>query len=71
MGKCPDPLLSLTTRRERIDRLLERTAYADLPIADALNAELDRAQNVFATRDAERCRYRQTARVKFRKFERW
>ncbi|ELL72689.1 nucleoside diphosphate kinase regulator, partial [Salmonella enterica subsp. enterica serovar Enteritidis str. 22704] len=29
---------------ERIDRLLEQPAYADLPIADALNAELDRAQ---------------------------
>lgn len=24
---------------ERIDRLLEQPAYADLPIADALNAE--------------------------------
>ncbi|EAA4071423.1 nucleoside diphosphate kinase regulator [Salmonella enterica subsp. enterica] len=29
---------------ERIDHLLEQPAYADLPIADALNAELDRAQ---------------------------
>ncbi len=29
---------------ERIDILLEQPAYAGLPIADALNAELDRAQ---------------------------
>ena len=29
---------------ERIDRLLEQPAFASLPIADALNAELDRAQ---------------------------
>ncbi|MDO1920573.1 nucleoside diphosphate kinase regulator, partial [Escherichia coli] len=29
---------------ERIDILLEHPAYAGLPIADALNAELDRAQ---------------------------
>ena len=29
---------------ERIDRLLEQPAFAGLPIADALNAELDRAQ---------------------------
>ncbi len=29
---------------ERIDRLLEQPAFADLPVADALNAELDRAQ---------------------------
>lgn len=29
---------------ERIDMLLEQPAYAGLPIADALNAELDRAQ---------------------------
>lgn len=29
---------------ERIDRLLEKPAYAALPVADALNAELDRAQ---------------------------
>lgn len=29
---------------ERIDRLLEQPAFASLPVADALNAELDRAQ---------------------------
>ncbi|MBL5897756.1 nucleoside diphosphate kinase regulator [Lelliottia amnigena] len=29
---------------ERIDRLLEKPAFASLPIADALNDELDRAQ---------------------------
>lgn len=29
---------------ERIDRLLEKPEFAALPIADALNAELDRAQ---------------------------
>jgi regulator of nucleoside diphosphate kinase len=29
---------------ERIDRLLEKPEFASLPIADALNAELDRAQ---------------------------
>lgn len=29
---------------ERIDRLLEQPAFAALPIADALNDELDRAQ---------------------------
>ncbi|XNM55901.1 nucleoside diphosphate kinase regulator [Escherichia coli] len=29
---------------ERIDILLEQPAYAGLPIADALNAELDRAE---------------------------
>lgn len=29
---------------ERIDMLLEKPEYAALPIADALNAELDRAQ---------------------------
>ncbi|WP_318367030.1 nucleoside diphosphate kinase regulator [Enterobacter sp.] len=29
---------------ERIDSLLEREPYASLPVADALNAELDRAQ---------------------------
>ncbi|QMR77122.1 nucleoside diphosphate kinase regulator [Enterobacter sp. RHBSTW-00175] len=29
---------------ERIDRLLEKQEFAALPIADALNAELDRAQ---------------------------
>ena len=39
---------------ERIDILLEQPAYAGLPIADALNAELDRAPNVFARRDATR-----------------
>jgi regulator of nucleoside diphosphate kinase len=38
---------------ERIDILLEQPAYAGLPIADALNAELDRAQ-MFARRDATR-----------------
>lgn len=32
------------TDAERIDILLEQPAYAGLPIADALNAELDRAQ---------------------------
>ena len=31
---------------ERIDILLEQPAYAGLPIADALNAELDRAKCV-------------------------
>ncbi|STI77143.1 regulator of nucleoside diphosphate kinase [Escherichia coli] len=39
---------------ERIDILLEQPAYAGLPIADALNAELDRGPNVFARRDATR-----------------
>ncbi len=39
---------------ERIDILLEQPAHAGLPIADALNVELDRAQNVFARRDATR-----------------
>lgn len=40
---------------ERIDILLEQPAYAGLPIADALNAELDRSRpNVFARRDATR-----------------
>ena len=29
---------------ERIDRLLEQPAYANSPVADALNDELDRAQ---------------------------
>ncbi|WP_312985677.1 nucleoside diphosphate kinase regulator [Atlantibacter sp.] len=29
---------------ERIDRLLEQPAFASLPVADALNEELDRAQ---------------------------
>ena len=29
---------------ERIDRLLEKPEFASLPIAEALNAELDRAQ---------------------------
>lgn len=29
---------------ERIDRLLEQPAFANLPVADALNDELDRAQ---------------------------
>ncbi len=29
---------------ERIDRLLEQPAFAELPVAEALNAELDRAQ---------------------------
>ncbi|MCU6670581.1 nucleoside diphosphate kinase regulator [Enterobacteriaceae bacterium H4N4] len=29
---------------ERIDRLLEQPAFASLPVAEALNAELDRAQ---------------------------
>jgi regulator of nucleoside diphosphate kinase len=29
---------------ERIDRLLEKPAYASLPVAEALNTELDRAQ---------------------------
>jgi regulator of nucleoside diphosphate kinase len=29
---------------ERIDRLLEKPAYANLPVAQALNTELDRAQ---------------------------
>ncbi len=29
---------------ERIDRLLEQPTFASLPVADALNAELDRAQ---------------------------
>lgn len=29
---------------ERIDRLLEQPAFASLPVADALNDELDRAQ---------------------------
>lgn len=31
---------------ERIDILLEQPAYAGLPIADALNAEFDRAKCV-------------------------
>jgi len=29
---------------ERIDRLLEQPAFASLPVAEALNEELDRAQ---------------------------
>lgn len=29
---------------ERIDRLLEKPEFASLPVADALNEELDRAQ---------------------------
>ena len=29
---------------ERIDRLLEKAEFASLPVADALNEELDRAQ---------------------------
>ena len=29
---------------ERIDRLLEQPAFANSPVADALNDELDRAQ---------------------------
>lgn len=29
---------------ERLDRLLEQPQYADLPVAQALNAELDRAE---------------------------
>lgn len=39
---------------ERIDILLEQPAYAGLPIADALNAELGSRPNVFARRDATR-----------------
>ena len=42
---------------ERIDILLEQPAYAGLPIADALNAELDRAQM---------CSPEENSRVKFR-----
>ena len=38
------PIIINELDAERIDRLLEQPAYASLPVADALNVELDRAQ---------------------------
>ncbi|MTH44866.1 nucleoside diphosphate kinase regulator [Intestinirhabdus alba] len=38
------PIMINDLDAERIDRLLEQPAWADTPVAAALNAELDRAQ---------------------------
>jgi len=50
---------------ERIDSLLEREPYASLPVADALNAELDRAQ-MCAPQDMPADVVTMNSQVKFR-----
>ena len=50
---------------ERIDRLLEQPAFASLPVADALNAELDRAQ-MCAPQDMPSDVVTMNSQVKFR-----
>lgn len=49
----------------RIDRLLEQPAFASLPVADALNAELDRAQ-MCAPQDMPSDVVTMNSQVKFR-----
>ena len=50
---------------ERIDRLLEQPAYANSPVANALNDELDRAQ-MCAPEDMPHDVVSMTSQVKFR-----
>ena len=50
---------------ERIDRLLEQPAFASRPVADALNAELDRAQ-MCAPQDMPSDVVTMNSQVKFR-----
>ncbi len=50
---------------ERLDRLLERPEFASLPVAEALNAELDRAETL-APQDIPADVVTMNSRVKFR-----